>query len=237
MSIPGNRKYLIVNADDFGLSSRTNSGIIQAHEKGIVTSASLMVAKPAARQAAEYARARTDFSIGLHLDLGEWSFVDGRWKQLYEIVPSSDAAGLEREVERQLARFRDLMGRIPTHLDSHQHVHRDQPLLSICLSAAAKLGIPLRNFDRQVRYCGDFYGQGDKGYAYPEGISVEALLHLVSNLGPGVTELGCHPGHDSELDSVYRDERIRELETLCDPSLRVELEKHGVALRSFLHRG
>jgi len=37
------RRYLIVNADDFGQSPGVNRGIIQAHEHGIVTSASLMV--------------------------------------------------------------------------------------------------------------------------------------------------------------------------------------------------
>lgn len=47
---------MIVNADDFGLSPGVNRGIIQAHEHGIVTSASLMVRRAAAYQAAQYAR-------------------------------------------------------------------------------------------------------------------------------------------------------------------------------------
>ena len=44
---------LIVNADDFGLCAGVNQGIIEAHERGIVTSASLMVRYPAAEAAAE----------------------------------------------------------------------------------------------------------------------------------------------------------------------------------------
>ena len=46
-------RCVIINADDFGLSAGINRGIIEAHERGIVTSASLMVRWPAA----EYARA------------------------------------------------------------------------------------------------------------------------------------------------------------------------------------
>jgi predicted glycoside hydrolase/deacetylase ChbG (UPF0249 family) len=226
-------RYLIANADDFGLSPGTNAGIIHAHEDGIVTSASLMVRKPAAWEAAEYARAHPEFSIGLHLDLGEWSFVEGSWKQLYEIVPLSDSDGLERDVARQLELFRHLMGRNPTHLDSHQHVHHAEPLLSICSLTAAKMGIPLRSLHREVRYCGDFYGQSAKGCPYPEGISVDFLLGLISSLPPGITELGCHPGHSCELVSTYRDERPKDCETLCDPCIRAALEKHGVALCSF----
>ena len=45
-------KKLIVNADDFGQSPGINKGIIKAREKGIVTSASLLVRYPAAVEAA-----------------------------------------------------------------------------------------------------------------------------------------------------------------------------------------
>src|SRR5579862_3297846 len=111
-------KDLIVNADDFGMTKGVNRGIIQAHEKGIVTSASLMVLKPAAAEAAEYARSHPEFSIGLHLDLCEWSFVHGDWRRLYEVVSLSNPSAVEAEVQRQLGLFRELMGCDPTHLDS-----------------------------------------------------------------------------------------------------------------------
>ena len=59
-------KRLIVNADDFGLSPEVNAGIIRAHRDGILRSASLMVAEPAARDAAELARENRDLDVGLH---------------------------------------------------------------------------------------------------------------------------------------------------------------------------
>src|SRR3954447_13194280 len=119
-------RRLIVNADDFGLSHGVNAGIIQAHEHGIVTSASLMVraSAPAAREAAEYARRRPQLSVGLHVDIGEWAIVAGEWKPIYELVPASNAEAVAAELRRQLGIFQELLGRGPTHLDSHQHVHR-----------------------------------------------------------------------------------------------------------------
>jgi predicted glycoside hydrolase/deacetylase ChbG (UPF0249 family) len=81
---------VIVNADDFGQSAGINRGVIEAHEHGIVTSASLMVRDVAASEAATYARARPGFSIGLHVDLSEWSRQQGEWICLYERVDNGD---------------------------------------------------------------------------------------------------------------------------------------------------
>jgi chitin disaccharide deacetylase len=221
-------RLLIVNADDFGRSASVNRGVIEAHERGIVTSASLMVRWPAAEAAAAYARASSGLSLGLHVDVGEWAYRENGWIQLY-----GAAADLETEVARQLARFRGLAGRDPTHLDSHQHVHREEPLRSIMLRLAGELGVPLREFSDRVRYCGDFFGQAAKGRPYPEGITVEQLLRIVGSLRSGVTELGCHPGFDGDLESDYRDERPREVEALCDPRVPITLGSERVELRSF----
>ena len=70
-------RRLIVNADDFGQTAGINEGIIQCSERGIVTSASLMVRWPSARAATEYARAAPALSVGLHIDLGEWAYRNG----------------------------------------------------------------------------------------------------------------------------------------------------------------
>ena len=77
------RRAVIVNADDFGQSAGITRGIIAAHERGIVTSASLMVRWPAAAAAAAYARAHHRLSVGLHVDLGESVYRAGHWVALY----------------------------------------------------------------------------------------------------------------------------------------------------------
>jgi predicted glycoside hydrolase/deacetylase ChbG (UPF0249 family) len=226
-------KYLIVNADDFGLSEGVNRGIIEAAESGILTSASLMVRQPAAAAAAIYARTNSRISVGLHLDLGEWFFRDGEWLPLYSVVPTDDAKAVADEAARQLAEFRRLMGKNPSHLDSHQHVHRNEPVRSVAKAHAKDMGIPLRDFSAEIRYCGDFYGQTAEGEHWAEGISLSNLKKILASLPEGITELGCHAGYGDGLATTYRIERSMETKVLCDPELPSFLKELSVELRSF----
>ena len=230
-------RALIVNADDLGRSEGVNRGIFEAYDEGVVTSASLMVRAPAAPHAAALARERPALSVGLHVDLGEWTHRGGAWEPVYVVVPKGDEESLRDEVESQHERFRALMGRDPTHLDSHQHVHRYEPVRSLLITLASSLDVPLREEDGARRYCGDFYGQAATGEPLPDAITVDALIRLFRALPPGVTELGCHPGDDPELDSSYRLERRREVETLCDPRVRAALAAERIELRSFADIG
>jgi predicted glycoside hydrolase/deacetylase ChbG (UPF0249 family) len=226
------RRRLIVNADDFGLSSGVNRGISRAHEQGLVTSASLMVRWPAAAEAAAYSREHPGLSLGLHCDLGEWACRDTAWVAVYEVVPLHQPTAVREELERQLAAFRRLAGRSPTHLDSHQHVHRKEPARSILVDLGRTLGIPVRHYSG-VHYCGDFYGQGADGTPYPEILSVEGFRRILASLPAGLTELACHPGEDGQLDTMYCQERSREVDVLCDPRARAALAELGISLCSF----
>ena len=230
--MPGERR-LIVNADDFGLSEGTNRGIIESHERGIVTSASLMVRQPAVTSAVAYAKSHPSLTLGLHLDLGEWEWRDSAWSQTYHVVPTDDAAAVASEIETQLQTFHRLMGRAPTHIDSHQHVHQHDPVRSPALALASRLGVPLRGLSEAVAFCGDFYGHGAKASSFPEGISVTNLLRLLRDLPPGITELSCHPGLDGDLRSCYCLERLVEVRTLCDARIRAAVESSGIRLRGF----
>jgi predicted glycoside hydrolase/deacetylase ChbG (UPF0249 family) len=220
-------RTLIVNADDFGRSDGVNRGVIQAHEEGIVTSASLMVRYPAAADAADYGRGSPRLSLGLHVDLGEWLYEHGTWTAVYELEQVDD------EVERQLEAFRSLVRQDPTHLDSHQHLHRVEPVRSIMLETAQRLAVPLRSFSPCIRYCGSFYGQTGTGEPLQDAISVEALVALLRELPEGVTELGCHPGYADDLPSRYAAERAREVEVLCHQQVRAALAEERIELRSF----
>lgn len=226
------RRALIVNADDFGQSTLINEGVIEAHERGIVTSASLLVRWPAAEEAAEYAHRTPSLSVGLHLDLGEWHYLDGEWVLAHEVCDARDAEAVALQLETQLEAFRRLVGRDPTHLDAHQHAHHHRPARDLAIETALRLGIPLRGFTDGITYSGVFYGQTGKGEPFPEALTVEALIAALEDLSPGWTELGCHPGR-RDPSTPYGAEREREVAVLCDGRIRAAVERLGIALCSF----
>jgi predicted glycoside hydrolase/deacetylase ChbG (UPF0249 family) len=198
-------RFLIVNADDLGLSAAVNEGIFAAHERGVVTSASLMVLRPAAPAAAEALAGHPGLAVGLHLE--------------------------PEDCRAQLERFRELVGRDPTHLDSHKYVHEAEPVRAVAEAMAAELGVPLRN--RRIRYEGAFYGRTPEGEPAPEAISSEHLIELIEALPPGWTEIGCHPAAGPVPTSSYDAERQVELRTLSDPGVKNLLNVSDVRLCSF----
>ena len=148
---------LVVNADDFGISSRINEGILLAHQAGIVTATSLMAVGRAFEQAVQCCRAVPALDVGVHLTLvaerpllphrSSLTGDDGRF-------PASAGAFLRRwltgrirradvqaEWSAQIERALD-HGIQVTHLDSHQHVHILPGLADLSLQLAARYNIP-----------------------------------------------------------------------------------------------
>jgi chitin disaccharide deacetylase len=228
-------RELVVNADDLGLSPGVNRGIARAHREGIVTSASLMVRQPAAEHAAELVQELPNMGIGLHVDLAEWVAKPSGWTPLYSFVDDQDELAVTQEVEQQLLLFENLVGRPPGHLDSHQHAHRSEPLRSILGRIAKELRVPLR-FHSRFAYFGGFYAQGRDGRPFPDAISPRGLRAAVAGLPDGATELCCHPAVELDFRSSYGPERIRELETLCEPRVRDAVTANGFMLESFSSR-
>ena len=104
---------------------------------------------------------------------------------------------------------------------------------TIVLELARSFDIPVRDLTPGVKYTGRFYGQDDRGVSYPECISVDGFLEILSALDAPVTEIGCHPAAVVDLDTMYRDERLTELATLCDSRVRKGIAEFGIELRSF----
>jgi chitin disaccharide deacetylase len=210
-------KSLIVNGDDFGAGKGINRGVIEAHERGILTSTSLMVDAAASAEAARLAGRHPALGMGLHVDLR----------------PAVDPRGLEHEIERQLTRFVELTGRQPTHLDSHHYAHRDPELLQAFLAVAERHSLPLRDHC-EVRHISTFYARSN-GQPQLERVGPDALAQiLTTEVEDGFNELCCHPAYvDEELASSYTFERQAELETLCDPAVAALVRATDIRLVTF----
>ncbi|MBA3357996.1 MAG: ChbG/HpnK family deacetylase [Thermoleophilaceae bacterium] len=223
-------RNLIVNADDFGAGLGINGGIIHCHVEGVVTSTSLMVTGRAAENAAALAREHPALAVGLHWDLdGE----DGR-----DRVALENSVAVRSELDRQLDAFVTLIGKPPTHVDSHHHVHRRPEIAPIACELVAPLGVPLRA-DGSVRFVGGFYGQWEWQVTDLTHVSPEHLTWILRNeVDEGWTELGCHPGYVADdFSSVYLAEREVEVATLTDPQTRAEIDALGICLASYADLG
>ena len=218
-------KFLIVNGDDFGASRGINRGIMDAHRCGILTSASLLVNEPWSEHAATLGRAARELSVGLHVSLR---------KQRTRATAQSESI-LRDGLRRQFDRFAELMGRPPSHLDSHHNVHRHPEKLPVFFALAEEHDIPLREHSA-VRYFPRFYGQWGR-QTHLEQIGVESLTRMLAvEIEAGVTELSCHPGNlDAEHVSGYYVEREAELSTLCHPAIREVLAAQSIQLTNYHH--
>jgi chitin disaccharide deacetylase len=221
-------RYLIVNADDFGQSRGINRGIVECHQRGIVTSTSLMVTGRALDEATELSKANTRLAIGLHFDV---------WGEDEREFDTHDLPATRDELRRQLDRFGDVMGRHPTHIDSHRHAHREEHLFPHFLEWTAHLGVPVRG-DGRVNFVGGFYAQWEWKVTNLAYVGVPFLRQMLLNeVPPGFTEFSCHPGYvsgkDDDYHGVYFHEREAEVVTLTDPSVREFIAETGIHLASY----
>ncbi len=132
-------RYLVLNADDFGGSPGVNAAVADLHDRGIVTSASLLVAGAAAGEAVALARQRPSLAVGLHAALVQSPAVstpeaaprlvspDGRLPHdpvragIRAALDRRWAAEARREIAGQVRCFAEL-GLGWDHVDSHVHV-------------------------------------------------------------------------------------------------------------------
>ena len=218
-----------MNADDFGYGAAINCGIREAHERGVVTSAGLMVNTPGASEAVRMAADMPRLSVGLHANFTN---------EAKRLVEFDEPEICRAELRRQFDAFVAMRGCLPTHIDSHQHVHRRRPCLPSFEELADEHRLPLRD-KPPVTFKGGFYGQWEYGVTDPSKVSLEALERILAGeLTSGIYELAVHPGRfDPEAEFVYHQERELELQTLCDPRLRNFLEENAIRLISYHQLG
>ncbi len=154
-------RRLIVNADDFGLTSGVNRGIIEAHTRGIVTSSTLMACGAKFQEAVDMASRTPQLSVGCHVLLVDASPVlelakvstlaignSGRPKFRNSLVSFAclaiarrlDEDEIEAEITAQIHKLQAAGIRV-SHLDSHKHTHMFPAVFRPMLRAAKKCGI------------------------------------------------------------------------------------------------
>jgi hopanoid biosynthesis associated protein HpnK len=159
-------KHLIMNADDFGLSSGVNRSIIEAWDKGLLTSASLMVGGSACAEAVDMALANPGLQVGLHLTL-----LQGRAALPHTGFPTiADREGnfgndpvhagmryffikslrrqLALEIEAQIVKFRET-GLPLSHVDGHLNIHMHPVVFDILCELMPKYGINTFRLSRE----------------------------------------------------------------------------------------
>ena len=214
-------KLLVVNADDLGYDPEIDRGILEAHARGLVTSATAMVETPFA--AAALRSAPPTLAVGLHVVLD----------------PSAGGDEAAAALQSQLARFEALRGAPPTHLDSHKHAHARPEVLRAFAAAARERGLPVRAIDGEMRAVlraagvpttDAFLGDAARRPAWTR----EALLAALASVGEGATELMSHPGYrPARARTSFGAEREVELRALCDPAARAAAAGAGIVLGSW----
>lgn len=160
-------RKLIVNADDFGFNREVTDGIIQCHQRGCVTSTTLMVNMSAAEYAAEQAKKFPNLSVGIHLNLTHGRPIsdpqkvpalvgaDSNFNKERNVYKRANrfqlpAEQIERELSAQIEKFLDL-GISPSHCDSHHRIGAWLQIFPIQLRLLKKYGI------RRLRTHGGLY--------------------------------------------------------------------------------
>jgi hypothetical protein len=236
-------KKLVVNADDFGRSAPINQGIIEAHQKGIVTSASLMTTREGFEEGVRLAKANPRLGIGLHLDLDSFFNVEhGVGRLLSYKDPSVPLDAIVKETESQIRKAQST-GLSIGHLDGHHHSHLRPEIIATIAALTAKHKIPV------IRYFSGFYEGLYPGV--PTGWVKDVIVRFglrgvdtffagwepVASSLPGyryldwegpfeTAELMVHPGKGESW-------REKELSHCQAPHVREELKKRNIALATF----
>ena len=200
-------RTLIVNADDYGLTTAVSEGILRAHRRGVLTSTSVLALAPGFAPSVGWLRDVADLGVGAHLAVvGEdppllsareiptlvnaRGYLPASWRQLLPRVAARrvDLHDIEREWSAQLDAIA-AAGISIDHLDSHQHVHMFPGLCDVALRLVVRRGIGAIRVARSA-------SPGPVG---------RVTSRLASRLASRATALGiAFPGDAAGLDEAGR---------------------------------
>lgn len=238
-------KYIIINADDFGLSQEINRGIVDCFGRGVVTNASLIVNENASIRGAQLAK-EAGLPLGIHLNLFSQGFgahaLFGSESRLRAVLREREENQnphahlneeeirlVREEFENQVSLFEDLVGIPPNHLSYHLGLHFIPEIFSVFVEVAQKRKIPFR--------WGKQYGPPPFYELHPDklidrfngsNLGIQDFISALRDTIEGVNEICVHPGYVTlhSLDP-YNEEREREFRILSSPEVKSYLARVG----------
>ena len=236
-------RRVIISADDFGLSEAVNEAVERAHRDGILSTASLMVAGPAAADAVHRARRLPRLRVGLHLVLVEGpavlplldipSLVDGAGQfpadqallgALYFFSP-----GVRRQLKTEIAaQFRAFAatGLRLDHANAHKHMHVHPTVGRLLLEEGREHGLAAVRVPREPAAVLARLGE-------PPGAGARLLARWTSLLRSQCRRAGVHTNQwcfGLAWSGHMRAERIGRLAAALPPGLS-EIYFHPAARR------
>lgn len=165
------KKYLIINADDFGMCGSANEAIMDLFLSGRIRSSTVMLPCEASKEAVRFSIEHPEFAIGVHLTMtNEWdshnwkpltsgkSLIDERgymWKSTKLVEKNADLKELEAEMRAQIDLAHKL-GMKPSHLDNHMgSLYGNQTgrfsMLAMTMRVCGEYGYPFRLFTKTAK--------------------------------------------------------------------------------------
>jgi predicted glycoside hydrolase/deacetylase ChbG (UPF0249 family) len=248
-------KRLVVCADDFGMSAAVDAGILRLATAGRLTAVSCLAQAPTFEEDAA-ALLGTGASAGLHLDLTE-GFGGEPPAGLGEVIARSllgalDRAALQRRLARQLDAFERVMGRAPSFVDGHRHVHQLPVVAGVLVDELARrygerpplvrVTVPRRWRGAKAALIAALGGRALRRRLASRGIPVNADFCGVYGFEPGAAYrslvqgwlgsvedgglLMCHPGQAG--GDVIAAARVAELAYLGSDAFEADCASAGV---------
>jgi predicted glycoside hydrolase/deacetylase ChbG (UPF0249 family) len=240
-------RFLIINADDLGISAEVNRGVFTAYEHGAVTDSSLLIKGARSQEAITMIKENPEFPVGIHIDLdlllgwespGKEKFTRQELHQLMN--QSTFLKKIQGEIQGQIEAFLDT-GLIPSHIDTHHHVHGFPQIFEPLMEAIDRYGIKAIRFSK-TGYT--LLGREDilftpetaqwmeealcnRGIVYPQLLIDPLFPFFLQELPPGVTELMVHPSSGGDLW------RQKDFTMIMDPSFMHTVREEGIRLISF----
>lgn len=225
------RKKIIVSADDFGISKIANERILELVKEGKIDRTAIMIEGIFSQN--EINRLlNSGIKLDIHLNITEK--FKGRRKLKEGIAKRSllflarylgrkiSASVVKKEWEGQIQKFKEIIGRYPEGINSHQHIHYFPNYFKAALELSKKYSIPFIRFGKKG-FLGKITGVkkilstlGKIDLKYFDKVSFQTSDYLVSSdwiknfdeflsdLPSGTTEITFHPERDEEFEIINK---------------------------------